>query len=213
MKASEKRLGLILGGLVLLFLGLLAFNFYRSNMTKLNQQKTLLNSTATEQEIWLRQSDLWLDRQSWVQSNQPTIGSPRAATADLSQSLESEAKALGLTFITPPRLQEPVYVPEYDYHEISVSYALDGNLENLVKWALAAQQPKKFRLFKRFTLNTREDAPTLRVDCTVVQWCKVGEAGEVAEEEEIPEPEEEPESETEESLEVAEKVEPENSQE
>jgi len=175
MKASERRLALILGGLVFLFLLLLSFNYYQKERTRLVQERLVLESTAQEQNIWLRQSDMWLERSRWVRGNQPAVASPRAATADLFSLLEEKARESGVT-IENSRLFEPVEVEEQGYVEIGVSLVLDSDLESIIRWAAAVQDPLKFRLFKRFALNTRDDAPTVKVNCTVVQWCTRGTA-------------------------------------
>jgi hypothetical protein len=173
VKTSEKRLALALGGLVLVFLVLLSINFYRQERSQLTQQRLLLESSAQEQNIWLRQSDLWLERSQWVRANQPTIGSPRSATADLFSALEEMASEAGVT-IVKSRLYDPVVVEALDIVEIGVQLSLNASLEGIVKWAAQVQNPEEFRLFKRFTLNSRDDQPTMLLECTVIQWCVTG---------------------------------------
>lgn len=170
MKTSEKRLALIMGVLVVIFLVVLSVNYYRQQRAQLVQQRSLLVSSAQEQNIWLRQSDLWLERDRWVRANQPGINSPRSATADLFSQLEKMAGEAEVK-IEKSRLFDPVEVEGFGFVEIGVQLTMDASLESLITWAAKVQDPAKFRLFKRFTLNSQDDVPTMKLDCTVVQWC------------------------------------------
>ncbi len=203
MKNSEKRLALALGGLVVVFLIVLSINFYRKEHSQLLQERKLLESSAQEQNIWLRQSDLWLERIRWVRANQPVINSPRSSTADLFSQLEKMAGEAGVK-IVKSRLYDPVEIEGLGFVEIGVQLTLDASLENLITWSAKVQNPPEFRLFKRFALNSQDDVPTMRLECTIVQWCvtsdQAGAAQEIEETvAEVDESENEEESQSEES--------------
>jgi hypothetical protein len=182
MKNREQQLALVFGGMVLVFLLSFTFRTYQKQTRGLHQEREVLDLQKLETDSWLAQREELEQRDAWLQAKRPRIRSARAATADLGEQLESLAKASKLT-VSSSKLMDPVV--EDGEVELSATMTLEGNMEGLVRWCSQVQDPIQFRLFKGFTLNSKEDKATLVLSCQVIQWCKLV-AG--AEEEAVPAP-------------------------
>lgn len=160
--------------LLTLFLALL---FIVGNLIGLpalhRQQKKLqtqLVNLRAEQEtaaMWLKEKELWTERKAWLDAKQPKMTSTGDASSSFLETLQQSAK-LNKIKIVEQKLLEPEKHP--GYQAVAVRMTVNGNLEAIVKWLSAIQQPESFQAVLKFNLKIDGEAPNMRCDLDLARW-------------------------------------------
>jgi hypothetical protein len=154
---SEKRLSTIL--LVALFA---TANFYGLSylfdlMSSYSRDVSDLRNQEHSNEIWLREKDLWLNRQHWISATQPRILESVINIAKANQ-LEIQEQSFGEILSTP------------NYQAVTVRLKLSGALQNVIKWLVQIQQPELFQAVTSFSLKSANDPPTVSLELEIARW-------------------------------------------
>jgi hypothetical protein len=164
---SEKRLSTIL--LVALFA---TANFYGLSylfdlMSSYSRDVSDLRNQEHSNEIWLREKDLWLNRQHWISATQPRIRPDQVPQSELLESVINIAKANQLE-IQEQSFGEILSTP--NYQAVTVRLKLSGALQNVIKWLVQIQQPELFQAVTSFSLKSANDPPTVSLELEIARW-------------------------------------------
>src|ERR1700738_5409939 len=148
---SEKRLSILL--VVALFA---TGNFYGLGylfdlMAESSRDVSDLRSQEHSNDVWLRERDLWLKRQQWIDATQPRIRPNQVPQSELLESVTTSAKADQLE-IEEQSFGENLSTP--NYQSVTVRLKLSGPLQNVIKWLVPGQQTEVVQGVTRFCLSS-----------------------------------------------------------
>ncbi|MBV9489140.1 MAG: hypothetical protein JO069_05360 [Verrucomicrobia bacterium] len=164
---SERRLSIILGVAVFAILNYYGLSYLLDDHAGLAGKLSELRSQQRSNELWLRDSRLWLARKLWLDARQPRVAANAAPQSDLLEALTKSAKDHALT-IVEESFGEPKTTP--DYRSVSVKLRLNGKLEDAVKWLVAIQQPEHFQAVTSFVLKSADAPPNVNLELEVARW-------------------------------------------
>lgn len=146
------------------FIGLPALS---RQQKKLQNQLVSLRGERETAEVWLKEKALWTERKAWLDANQPKLTSVGDASSSFLEMLQQSAKQNKIK-IVEQKLLEPEKHP--GYQAVAVRMTVNGNLESIVKWLSAIQQPQNFQAVLKFNLKMEGEAPNMRCDLDLARW-------------------------------------------
>jgi hypothetical protein len=164
---SEKRLSIILTVALFGIGNFYGLSYLFDSMSQSTQQVSDLLSQEHSNEIWLKEKDLWLNRQKWINATQPRIRPDQVAESELLESVTASAKADGLE-IQEQSFRENLSTP--NYQSVTVRLKLSGALQNVVKWLVQVQQPELFQAITSFSLKSADVPPTVSLELEIARW-------------------------------------------
>ena len=147
MKASERRLLMILGVLAALCVGAVLFQRLLRLQHSIGRREQALELRQMESQALLAESDLWQQRLRWLEASQPLMTSENQASEQLLAGLLSSAAAQGLT-VQKQQLHEPASTAYY--REIGVTLTVKGVLPSVFRWMHGTLSPESFCMVTGF---------------------------------------------------------------
>lgn len=170
LSPSEKRLGAILGIVVVVVFNLLVARFFVTNYRRIRDQGGEKASQRDALTALAESSDLWEKRAAWLQKSQPKLDSESAAGT----ALLTQVKALATSHnVTLSKAQPGVARSDASMGvtAVPVQFTLKGSWKNVCEFCMSLQSPEKFVVFQdaRLRVDT-QDATLLEGDFTVAKW-------------------------------------------
>ena len=167
LTAKEKRLLVVLLGVLFVLVNVIGLNTYLARLQGLKSDIVKLQEEVEENRGILEESGVWLERAAWLDANQPTDD---VATTDddakFYEFVETSAKNAGLSY----QRRNAGTVPHSDVlAEVFDSSQVKGTMEALIKWLAQLQDPAAFRAVKQITIRSGEP-PQVLAEVTVARW-------------------------------------------
>ncbi len=149
MKASERRLLLVLGVLALLCITAVLVQRLLILQRSTARRVHSLELRQVESRAILAEADLWKARLEWLKENQPAMASENQASEELLEAVLSLANTHHLT-VQKKQLHEVSAHPFY--REVGVTLTMLGDLPNVFRWMHALLTPESFRLVSQLKI-------------------------------------------------------------
>jgi hypothetical protein len=155
---NEKFLLGILAAVVLLGGTFYGYKWLTQKQSSLQLAYATLLADQTESEVDLRESDMWTQRQAWIQANQPALGN------------EDDAKAEVLTYVLKGARDHKLEIVEQNLGDVqngaagtrvNASVKVKGSMEALVDWLTELEKPKDFYAVSLFSLKADQDQKSM----------------------------------------------------
>ena len=168
LNQRERRLLLIVAGIVFILLNLLIWNWLFAALGRARGELAERKSTRTQQAIYMKERDLWVKRDQWIQQHQPNLTGPGEA----SKLLEEQIKPVAIkhnVLIENPQIGSGETTP---YHQtVYNSIETKSPWPALVHFLYDVQQPEKFVVFETMTLSIDNNDPTMmRGKFKIARW-------------------------------------------
>ncbi|WP_395744074.1 GspMb/PilO family protein [Prosthecobacter sp.] len=150
MKASERRLLLILGVLAALCGAAVLSQRLLQQQRAVERREQVLQLQQIEGRAMLAEAELWKQRLDWLQGAQPAMTSENQASEDLLETLLAAAAAQELT-VQKKQLHEPVTAAYY--REVGVTLTVRGTLPSVFRWMHGLLDPSAFRVVSQMKIT------------------------------------------------------------
>ena len=167
LNKREQRLGLILIVALFVMANFYGLSYLLDRKDTLDRQLAELIGQKRSNEIWLKEKDLWLKRQKWIEQKQPRIVSNQVPQSELLEALVGSAKKEKLE-IQEQGFGEIQSTP--NYRSVAVRLKLTGSLQNVIKWLVDVQQPDLFQAVTSFSLKSVNEPPTVSLELEIARW-------------------------------------------
>jgi hypothetical protein len=167
LTVSERRLGLILLGLVLVIANLFLGRMLVKQQRAWQRDIARLQVERREAATWLAEQDLWSQRKAWLDEKLPRSNHDGQDPARLLELLQQSAGRHKIVIIQQ-KLQEPLTLERY--REVAIQLEVKGTLEAIGRWLAELQAPDKFQAITKLTMQNAEDAAQLKCQLTVAWW-------------------------------------------
>lgn len=164
---KEKRLFILLLAVVFLVANLIGLPWLQRQQKQLTARITDLRSQQETADVWMKEKDLWTERKTWLDANQPKMTNSGDASSSFLKLLQESAKQNKIKIIDQ-KLLEPER--QSGYQAVSVRMTVNGNMEAIVKWLSTLQQPDKFQAVLKFNLKREGEGDNMRCDLDLARW-------------------------------------------
>ena len=167
MTQRERRLAWIVAGAIVLLINLLVWSKLFNVLGETKAELAVYRATRAEQEVFIKDRDLWERRDKWIREHQPVLKSAVEASTLLDQIKQIAGKhnvvienpAIGTSDATPER------------QAVFASFEVKSPWPPLVKFLYDVQQPESFVVFESITLNIDPADPTaMRGKMKAARW-------------------------------------------
>lgn len=166
MKASEKRLFLVLCAAVFLALNLLGLRSFLNVRKEVLRETAAIRSKLQEDKGWVQVGETLRAGDSWIEAHAMPQLPPDDANAQLLKSERDEAEKAGMK-ITEENLL-PTQEGRYG-STAGVSMKLTGPFAGIVRLLFALQTPGSWRTVEKLTLRSDAQPPNVVADLEVRQ--------------------------------------------
>jgi hypothetical protein len=150
MKASERRLLMILGVLAALCGGAILSQRLLRQQHAIERREQTLELQQMESRAMLTEAEMWRQRLNWLQSTQPVMAGENQASEQLLETLLAAAASHGLT-VQKKQLHEPVTAAYY--REVGVTLTVRGPLSSVFRWMHSLLSPEAFRVVSQVKIT------------------------------------------------------------
>ena len=167
LSKRERRLLLSIGGVVFVLLNYMIWIWLLGALHRAGTDLAERQSARTEQAIFMKERDLWVQRDEWSKKHQPNLSGPGEASKLLDQIKPIAAKYNVL--IENPQIGSGETTPVHQtvYNSIETKSAWP----DLVHFLYDLQQPEKFIVFESVTLSIDSNDPTaMRGRFKIARW-------------------------------------------
>jgi hypothetical protein len=167
MNPRERVLSWIIAGTLFVFLNLLILSWLFGALGRTRQDLAARKATLTEQELYVKERDLWTKRGQWIQQHQPNLKNPAEASVLLDQLKQAAGKYNVL--IENPVIGSGETTP---YHQtVFASIETKSPWPPLVHFLYDLQRPDAFIVFETVNLAIDGSDPTMmRGKVKIARW-------------------------------------------
>ena len=167
LTAKEKKLLVGLVGALFVLLNVLGLQAFLNRQRALQTNIIELQSQMDEGRALLADKDVWRERVSWLDANQPADDiTTTDDDAKFYEFVENSAKSAGLAYTRRDAGNSPA---DGLYAEVFDASQVKGKMEALVKWLNELQQPQAFRAIKEISIKSGEP-PEVLAEVEVARW-------------------------------------------
>jgi Tfp pilus assembly protein PilO len=169
LSPSEKRMGALLGIVLVLVVNLLVARFFVNNYRRIREQSMEKSAQRDALLALASHADLWEKRATWLQKKQPKLESEAVAGTALLNQIKELASSRGVTLAKA----QPgnARTDSMGTASIPVSFSLKGSWKQVCEFCMDLQAPEKFVVFQDARLRLdAQDAKMLEGDFTVAKW-------------------------------------------
>jgi len=167
LTAKEKKLLVGLVGALFVLLNVLGLQAFLNRQRALQTNIIELQSQMDEGRALLADKEVWRERVSWQDANQPADDiTTTDDDAKFYEFVENSAKSAGLAYTRRDAGNSPA---DGLYAEVFDASQVKGKMEALVKWLNELQQPQAFRAIKEISIKSGEP-PEVIANVTVARW-------------------------------------------
>ena len=168
MNRRERSLSLLVAGVVFLLINFLLWNWLLGAMSGARTDLAQRKLKRKEQEILIKERDLWTQRDQWLQQHQPTFNGASEASTLLEQQLRPVASKYNI-LLENPQIGSGETTPSHQTVWASVDTKSDW--QSLVHFLYDVQQPEAFIVFESATLAVDTGDPTkMRGKFKIARW-------------------------------------------
>ncbi len=167
MNPRERVLSWIVASSLFVVVNLLILSWIFGALGRARSELATRKATMAEQALYMKERDLWIKRDEWIQQHQPTLKNPAAASALLDQLKEVAGKHNVL--IENPAIGSGETTP---YHQaVFASIETKSAWPPLVHFLYDVQQPDAFLVFENVNLAIDGSDPTMmRGKFKIARW-------------------------------------------
>ena len=155
MKPSEKRLLLILLGMLVLGAVVIGSDYYINQRDLLLSKRTDLETEWVEIEALFEEKEIWEMRAGWLEKNQPKFTS----NEQIEQAIFQEAMAEKAEGVTTSKQTPLPTVSTPDYVQASVALSASGDLKSVFRWLYDLNRPEQFRVIRNLKVQPDKETP------------------------------------------------------
>ncbi|MEP7016247.1 MAG: hypothetical protein ABI925_12470 [Verrucomicrobiota bacterium] len=168
LNKRERLLSAIVAGVVFILLNVFMWSWLFGGLGRARAELAEQKSTRAQQSVYMKERDLWVKRDEWIQQHQPTLSGPGEA----SKLLEEQIKPIAAKYnvlIENPQIGSAETTP---YHQtVFSSLETKSPWPALVHFLYDVQQPEKFIVFETVTLSIDGSDPTMmRGKFKITRW-------------------------------------------
>lgn len=171
MNEREKKLIFILVGAAFIIANLFVYTSYN---TALKQKQTEFTKGANELKFKLaelEEASTHTDEVNWLNENMPVEGTHASIRAELVTFTEQTAGKYGITLKKRPSPLRENPDEEGAFRSAIVKVAANSRDQELYRWLVDLQNPKKARSITRLRITpSRDDATKIDCELEVTQW-------------------------------------------
>jgi hypothetical protein len=157
MNPRERLLAWIVAGAIFVLLNLVILSWLFGALGCARTDLTARKAARAEQAMYVKERDLWVKRDQWIQQHQPTLKNPAEASALLDQLKQVASKYSVL--IQNPAIGSGETTPNHQ--------TVFASIETKSPW----QQPDAFVVFESVNLAIDSSDPTMmRGKFKVARW-------------------------------------------
>jgi hypothetical protein len=167
MNARERVLSWIVAGALTLLLNLLILSWLFGALGRARVELAASKSAHTEQVLYMKERDVWMKRDQWIQQHQPALKNPAEASVLLDQLKQIAAKHNIL--IENPAIGAGETTP--NHQTVFSSIETKSPWPPLVHFLYDVQQPDAFVVFETVNLAIDSSDPTMmRGKFKIARW-------------------------------------------
>jgi hypothetical protein len=158
MNQRERLLATAVGGIVLLLLNLFVWSWIFGAIGRAQDELAISKTKHKEQEVYLKERNLWTKREEWLQQHQPVFKGPGDASSLLDEQLRPIATKHNILLENP---QIGSGESSSDHQSVWASIETKSQWAPLVRFLYDVQQPEAFIVFENINLAIDSNDPTL----------------------------------------------------
>jgi hypothetical protein len=167
MTKRERTLAGIVAGAIILLINLLIWSKLFSMLGETKAELAVYRTTRTEQEVFIKDRDLWERRDKWIKEHQPVLKSAVEASTLLDQIKQIAGKHNVL--IENPAIGAGETTP--DHQSVFATIETKSPWPPLIHFLFDVQQPEAFIVFENVQLQIDSSDPTMmRGKFKVAKW-------------------------------------------
>jgi hypothetical protein len=167
MNQRERLLSLSVAGVVLLLFNFLFWSWLLGAISQARVEVAKRQATRKEQEVFVKERDIWTKRDQWLQQHQPVIKNPAEASTLLDQLKQVAAKHNVL--LENPQIGSGETTP--NHQSVFASIETKSPWPPLVHLLYDVQQPEAFIVFENVNLAIDGNDPTMmRGKFKIARW-------------------------------------------
>jgi len=157
MNPRERLLAWIVAGAMFVLLNLVILSWLFGALGRAHTDLTARKAARVEQTIYIKERDLWVKRDQWIQQHQPTLKNPAEASALLDQLKQVASKYSVL--IQNPAIGSGETTP--NHQTVFASIETKSPWPPLVHFLYDVQKPDTFVVFESVNLAIDSSDPTM----------------------------------------------------
>jgi len=167
MNQRERVLAFTVAGILFLLINLAIWNALLRMSAGARADYAEKRSAREEQQVYLREENMWRQRAEWLKKNQPVLKNPAEASSLL--TLVKEIAGRYNVQIENPQIGPTATTPAHQ--SVSATFETKSGWEPLVHFLYDAQQPERFMVFENVNLMVDASDPTvMQGRFTIAKW-------------------------------------------
>jgi len=168
MNRRERILSLSIASVVFALINVFLWSSVLGAVGKARTDLAQRKSQRKEQEIFVKERDLWTQRQEWLEQHQPAFNGAGEASTLLEQQLKPVAAKYNV-LLENPQIGSGETTPSHQTVWASVETRSDW--QSIVHFLYDVQQPEAFIVFENATLAVDSGDPTkMRGKFKIARW-------------------------------------------
>jgi hypothetical protein len=167
MSSRERTLSLVVAGVLFALINFFVWDWLIGGIRQGREDVAKREAQRQEQNVFIKERDLWTKRDEWLQQHQPVIKTPAEASSLLTQLKEAGAKRDVL--LENPQIGTGETTPAHRtvYAQIDTKSAW----RPLIQFLSDVQYPEAFIVFESVNLSVDTNDPTsMRGKFKVARW-------------------------------------------
>jgi hypothetical protein len=157
MNPRERLLAWIVAGALFALLNLLILSWLFGALSRARVELTERKAARAEQALYMKERDLWIKRDQWIQQHQPTLKNPAEASVLLDELKQIAGKYSVL--IQNPAIGSGETTP--NHQAVFASIETKSPWPPLVHFLYDVQRPDAFVVFENVNLAIDSSDPTM----------------------------------------------------
>jgi hypothetical protein len=157
MNPRERLLAWIVAGALFALLNLLILSWLFGALSRARVELTARKAARAEQALYMKERDLWIKRDQWIQQHQPTLKNPAEASVLLDELKQIAGKYSVL--IQNPAIGSGETTP--NHQAVFASIETKSPWPPLVHFLYDVQRPDAFVVFENVNLAIDSSDPTM----------------------------------------------------
>ena len=167
MSQRERIMTLVIAGILFLLINIFIWRWLLGTISGSRSQLAARKSTRAEQNVYMRERELWARRDQWLQKTQPALKGAEEASTLLDQ-LKAVAEKYDV-LIANPAIGSGETTP--NHQAVFASIETSSHWPELVHFLYDVQQPDGFVVFESVNLAIDgADPTTMRGKFKIARW-------------------------------------------
>lgn len=168
MNQRERVLSMAVGGILFVLLNLFIWSWLFGAISRAHTELAARKETRKQQEIYVKERDLWTKRADWIQQHQPVLKDAGEASKLLEEQLRPVA-AKHKILLENPQIGSGESTP--NHQTVFATFETKSEWRPLVQFLYEIQQPEAFIVFESASLSVDNNEPTMmRGKFKVARW-------------------------------------------